>query len=265
MKGLRCNKTGKIVKFEDCLKCNDRCFPLTLLKHLFKVRDIDIKNLHVTQLLTPAWQLYLLSKNEHIEDVYSLFYATYGSAQHSLFETFKDDKDFENDLIEKDISMQFDKANIVGRIDYYSASDKILWDYKTFGTYKVKLLLEEGPDDKLLYQLNIYRFILKYSENIKVDKMKVLILVRDWRISEFKKYGDVNNTVVIDIPKIDDYEVEKFIIEKIDSIHRTFKTGKGYCTDEETWNGRRCKDYCPVKDLCDKYKDVGSILDMYNL
>lgn len=127
-------------------------------------------------------------------------------------------------------------------------------------TYLAEPTDEDIEDYKL--QLNIYRYIYTKKLNYNITKLKIFFIVRDGGTSIALSRGVTRNTYTVDIPLMTTDEIENFIVEK---GHKLWARLKKYyyehridvppmCNAKETWDGRKCESYCPVRDIC---KNIG--------
>jgi hypothetical protein len=176
---------------------------------------------------------------------------------------------------------------ITGIVDLYDSKNKYLIDYKNTGSYKIAQLLGmqfkygkhpterykrsgkwgkvgEPKKIKIFYedestanfgdwgwQINWYRFMLEKSGKT-VDSMYIQATVRDGGIAMARDRGVTKNIYLIKVPYIhEDHLLEKFLTNR-DMLIQALKTNilPNKCTNEETWDGRKCEAYCPVRFHC---------------
>lgn len=279
LKGFICPRNKQKCTLEDCKSCTNPCLPLPILITAMRQREINPAVLHVTQILAPAWQLYLMATEDYWESPFDLFFKMYGSSQHYFLESASQSEHFPKED-QTEVSLAFiwvEGTQIIGSFDYYDSKRKALYDWKAYAKFKVQKCKEDVFENapELVLQLNIYR--LMFSE--PVDHLFCLALVRDWRAYEYKqtlrnneksgrgeknrkgafyRYEDpVNCMELIRVPLIPWQTLSDTVGRRIQNIKDCFDTGQGVCDEDERWNDKRCTDYCPVKDKCPYGKTIG--------
>jgi hypothetical protein len=128
---------------------------------------------------------------------------------------------------------------------------------------------QNGDNWEVAYQLNKYRIELNKYYGIKIKRLKLCIFVRDGGTQAARENNVYEKYYFCDVPVLD----KEIVNEYFDKKGRILKNAmKGYnrdknqpsdqkfsvlkncpkkCNKEESWNGRRCKDFCPVKKYCD--------------
>lgn len=140
---------------------------------------------------------------------------------------------------------------------------------------EVYYVSEEKEKDcgNIKLQLNNYRKNIEKYYGIKVSRLKAFAIVRDGGTQTAKNYGVEEKTYYIDIPFMDNKNVDKYFNAKKQTLLLHTKSyeestekenDKGYkelalfnympemCNDEECWYGKRCQGFCPVSDICAK-------------
>jgi hypothetical protein len=120
-------------------------------------------------------------------------------------------------------------------------------------------------------QLNMYRIISEKYFDIKIGKLKIFIVVRDGGTIQAKNNGVSENIYYIDVPFLDDEEVETFFKYKrvnlvthlglYDATENLKESAPEMCSEEECWNGARCKKYCDVAEFCKAIGDNNHLVD----
>ena len=111
--------------------------------------------------------------------------------------------------------------------------------------------------EEWILQLNHYRTGFE-SKGFKVDRMKIQAIVRDGNTYVAKGRGIAEPVYMIDIPRMDDAEVEAyFFAKKFDLLQALEqKTWSTPCSDKERWNkDNKCREYCAVAFACPYYKE----------
>ncbi len=92
------------------------------------------------------------------------------------------------------------------------------------------------------------------SNGEKVRDLHIVAPLRDWMKSKFKiGKGYPPPIVEQDIPRWTREETGRFIASRI-YAHQQAVLELPECTPEETWNTRRCQDYCSVNKFCEQYQ-----------
>jgi uncharacterized protein YukJ len=237
--------------------------------------------------------IYLKEMVEYAEDPHDKAFAILGTGSHDklsvhrLVRGFVSEQGFDDGLIKgiPDI-LEPDESNV----GFY-----ILYDYKTSGSFKVALALgltqvqvpiiddyghpvllktgknkgmpktkqgwkvdlEKGLKDILdwSYQMNRYRILVE-SEGFPISRMVVQCIPRDGNTYIAKNRGVDKNVILVDIPRLDDQMILDHYANLQAEINEAFATGRArICNSKESWDGRKCKGYCPVHKECKRMED----------
>lgn len=262
--GLKCQHG--IVSIDFCKEeCKNRCAPKSYI-------DLIINNSRTwtgipsaTQLLNGTCEEYLKVTNDYAVEPDKLAFAVSGTKKHANFEQYAGDNS-ETRIFALGISGQPDEIE----------GDTVI-DYKTSGSYKVaqclgiqKTKIPDGfykngkpkfasiidkvePDlGEYKMQLNIYRVILNQITPERIQNMKIFFIVRDGGTIAAISRGIDKNIYYVNVPKIPNQEVIKFIDTKRDALIEAVntKTLPDKCSPSECWDGRKCEKYCEVRDIC---------------
>ena len=101
------------------------------------------------------------------------------------------------------------------------------------------------------WQVNFYRYLLEQN-GYPVDSMYVQATVRDAGLQIARERGIDKKIYMIEVPYINDEHLLDMFETKRDALLLSLdnKELPDKCTDEETWNGTKCKSYCSVRDIC---------------
>ncbi len=296
------NKVDVKEFIEKRLLCNE--YPLSYLKLCAKEREWS-GTPSTTQLINGNRQSYLKILTDYAINPADCSYRVHGTLAHNKIEVNTSKEDLaELNITYEEISGMFDLLE--NNDGVYS-----LIDFKTWGSYKVALALglekkerplfhngnpvlytKSGkwgkagdqkiesyyePNEKLIdmddviLQLNRYRYVLEQSQKIKIDKLKVFAIVRDGGTFVAKNRGIDKNTYYIDVPIIDDKEVQEYFNDKKDKLVTSVENFKisikpdmeyqekfdllarfcpPMCNNKESWNGRKCQGFCEVSKMC---------------
>jgi len=82
--------------------------------------------------------------------------------------------------------------------------------------------------------------------------MYIQVTLRDGGLRVAQDRGLDKNIYLIEVPLYDDEVLENRFLKARDNLVRALETDNlpKKCTDEETWNGRKCQSYCEVRYLC---------------
>lgn len=269
----------------DCIsgKCRmgNRCAPLGYLQLCARQRKWD-GTPSVTQLIDGTRKQFLMIRTDYAEDPKDCAWKVLGTKSHAGLDEDNDLSFTEEKFVEDGISGTADL------IEQQPNGDMWLIDYKVSGSYKVAQALgivkverekldEHGNvlkykngkpqkdvewvvdplkrdvDDWAL-QLNAYRLLVE-KQGFKITALKIFTIVRDGRTYVAEGRGVKDPYAYIDIPMKTDEEVREYFNGKRDVLVSAMDSGNvpAPCSPSETWSGRKCNGYCPVKDECLKY------------
>lgn len=219
----------------------------------YKKGDADFT---VTEILRPPRQRALMKRHadELEEDVSDRLWALYGQMGHTLLER----AGMPNDITEVRYKAKFGNWWLSAQMDSVAVMKRVLTDWKF--TTAFKFMAGKLPPADYVWQLNIQKRILdRQPEPIQVDQLQIGGMLRDWQISKADKDRRYPQTPICIMPirVLPAEQVDVFVLNSIES-HLAAENGDlPRCTEEETWQGRRCRDYCSVKKFCDQAKEAG--------
>ena len=253
---------------------------LPTLLHMSSQRDPKRKP-STTELLNGTCQAYLQRTTDYYNDPQGSAFSLAGTLHHLKLEGAADSIEYLN----AEIPLEY--FDITGIVDLYDSKNKTLTDYKNVGSYKISQLLgiqnykTDHPVDvyqksgswgrkgtpkkvKVFYndpetadfgdwgwQLNFYRLLLEKNGH-PVDKMFIQASVRDGGVQVATSRGVNKNIYLVEVPFIhDDHLIERFF-KKRDALVHALENNElpDMCTEEETWGGNKCKNYCEVRENC---------------
>ena len=257
-----CPVKHKPVPLDYCLKnrCLHPCHSLPALIVLASSRENKFRSFHVTELLNPPKIIILKRINTYAKAPESLAHTLFGRALHLVIVearpvikelglekeyTFEDENHFE-----VKIKTKYGTASISGTPDLIVHSKKQIWDYKSAKIYEIRDLLE-GNWEKCKHkdQLNIYK-VFGFPE---AKELYLEMYIKDYKQS-MKKEG-ILPIMVFRVPIMDEDYVKEIVKTKVEyllSLEKNFQKVRD-CRKDETWNGRRCKDYCDINQSCLQY------------
>ena len=161
--------------------------------------------------------------NEITEEVDDMLWALYGIALDTIVK-----QNCREGLTQLKMELPLLDYVLVGQPDIYYLTNELLADLKTTSVWNLK-----EPRREWIMQLNTYRYMMsKLYPTLKVNKLQVHGLARDWRKNEKLKYNNYPDSafVILDIPIIEDME------QVIDAAMKEHKhCSKRECTFEEKW------------------------------
>lgn len=99
-------------------------------------------------------------------------------------------------------------------------------------------------------QINRYR-IMYEVKGFPISRMQIQAIPRDGNTYVAKNYGITKSLYLIPIKRLPNKEVLDFYKLLADEVNEAFKTGYAReCNNWEAWDGKRCSDFCEVKDAC---------------
>jgi len=274
---------GNKVSFEDVREGNvdilEMGMSLPTLIEMSKERDPNRKP-STTELLVGTCESYLKRTKKYYINPQDRAFSLAGTMHHSKLEQHTD----ERHLLEQ----KLEEFNITGIADLYDKKTKMLIDYKNPGSYKCSQLLgmtyrlipdpygakykssgkwgKKGTpkmvkqwyrDEGLAefgdwgWQLNWYGYLLTKS-GYEVDNMYIQITLRDGGLAVARDKGLDKHIYLIKVPKYDNQILESRFLKSRDELVKAIKTDNlpQKCSNEQTWNGKKCQSYCDVRNLC---------------
>jgi len=179
--------------------------------------------------------------NDHItEDVADRYYAVMGSLMHKVLEVGVDED--ENTITEERLFQEVNGWKISGAIDVQIIEEDgvILQDYKFVGVFSV--ILGEQPKPDWVKQLNCYAYLVRKAKGLKVKKLQIVAIYRDYKQNGAKQNSDYPKAPieVIDLPLWTDEEQDRYMEERVLLHQQALKDnmeGKPLplCSAEEMW------------------------------
>ena len=192
-------------------------------------RDYDDMTFSVTEILNPVRMIWLNKryKNEIETDVSSRIWSLLGTSTHHIVEEYETD----TSITEERLYHNIEGLTLTGQIDIYE--DKTLWDLKVTSMWSKMY----GYPIQWEQQLNIYRYLMVKS-GFEVDKLKSLVIFRDWTKYQGMKKG-INSQVDVDLKRVWDLEeTEEFIrkqLIEIKAMRDLRDEDLPLCSPEDRW------------------------------
>lgn len=194
-------------------------------------------NLSMTELLNSPRIVQLKRKHweDLTEDAAGMVWSLFGTALHNILEHGKDD----HHIVEERVFAQIDGMTISGAIDLQEVEEDgiILSDYKTTSAWAVQNEKQDWHN-----QLNGYAYLVEKTKDVKVKKLQIVAIIRDWSSREAKQKETYPQApiVVIDIPLWSFEDRERYIRDRIHVHTEAFfedETGGEIapCTPTEMW------------------------------
>ena len=279
---------GESIEIPECLedcRMGERCLPLTMLRSFGRERPI-VDKLSVTQLSNGTLLEYLRATHPYSTEPYNRSFPLIGTNMHSRME---ENRGF-GDLVEirVDHDLFYGTADLLTPDEYFPNFYRLL-DYKTYGSYRAGKFLgkqsvdvpsgelykrktvrkgvtywpgQEKPTEVLYFdrdaseqdseawQLNTYRVGLE-AQGYKISDMEICVTLRDAG-AQTARAGFDRNIYMMPIGYIPDELVLERAELKQSKYRKALSSGvmPEKCSDDETWNGVRCKSWCEVRHLC---------------
>ena len=256
MVGFICGKDGSSVEFKYCFeKCPKKCYPLPLLYALAENRVLEDNVFSVTEILGPQQPARLKRTRAYFCKPTTRFWATYGTAWHSVVEKYID-KCPPHHRAEERFDARIGDVTLRGTFDYYDG--ETLTDWKTMKVYPVKKL-RAGDWGSTTYgdQLNIYR----HYGCPGAEKMQIVAAVKDWSLAAQAKDG-IEPVEQIDVPMMKPKDIEDLVRKRLE-LHTSPVDVP--CAVEDLWiqlspksqyynKPLRCMEYCEPSGKCSQFK-----------
>jgi hypothetical protein len=253
---------------------------LPTLLHMSKDRDPDRKP-STTELIQGTCQSYLQRTQDYYIYPDDNAFSLAGTLHHLKLE----ESSSVVDRLGSEITVE--SNGITGTVDLYDKDTKMLIDYKFSGSYKIAKCLgiqakygyhptevykksgrwgKKGTPRRVKefyidkdtadmedwgWQVNFYRYLLEQN-GYPVDSMYVQATVRDAGLQVSRERGLDKKIYMIEVPYINNEHLLDMFTVKRDALLLSLDNEElpDKCTDEETWNGTKCKSYCSVRDIC---------------
>lgn len=203
------------------------------------------REISVTQLISPPQIRALLARHEGEleQDASDMLHALLGQSFHALMAQNGEP----GDVVERRFSTDVLGWTVSGQIDRLTPSGT-LQDWKTCSAWKVMM----GESPEWTAQLNIYAYILRRN-GFKVHRLEVVAFLKDLnevRKSAKKRQVPDCDIVVVPIPLWSEERTRDFLEKRIIEHEAAVSGQVPRCTANDTWNGKRCEKYCPVRHFC---------------
>jgi hypothetical protein len=195
--------------------------------------DWDIST---TTLLSPPRiaQLKKRNDNELVEDVSENIYRLIGTNTHHILERVTT----KHCIKEKRFSAYVNGWKVSGQIDLFELKSGILSDWKITSVWSVI----HGIKPEHEAQLNINAYLMSKGKDpfLKVEKLQVVNLIRDWSKHQIKKSSNYPQCQVSvqDVPMWPVEQAKEYVYHRVKMHQRAVETPSNElpeCTPEERW------------------------------
>lgn len=224
--------------------------------------DSDIS---VTELISPPKVRLLKEKNKDKIRVAAstLINVTLGNAVHHGIE-----EACRTGVSERRLSVTINGWKISGGMDHWH--DGVLSDWKTANKWKT-VMSKNGRITEFEQQLNIYAHILR-ANDIEVKELKIFTIFKDWNKGEYntalkndrlfipnvKSGYPEKEWLYFNIPLWAPDEAKAYVEERVELHQKASESD--ICSDDDTWSGRRCAQYCVAAPFCSQFNQQLPIL-----
>lgn len=156
-------------------------------------------------------------------------------------------------IVEKRIEVPFRGWTISGQIDHYR--EGVISDWKTASTWAILL----GAKPEWEQQLNLYGWLMR-KMGYKVETLQIVAFLKD--LGEVRKSmkktrnpRPLPSSPVVVVPQNvwSTEKTENYIAGRLREHEQALVGVLPSCTEEETWKGRRCAEYCSVAPFCTQF------------
>ena len=185
----------------------------------------------VTGLIAPPYQGKLMGEygDKITEDASEKIFSLLGQSVHAILERAgESNTDYE---LERRLFADCLGKRISGQVDVYHPKDELIQDYKTTSAWAVK---DEGYKGDWERQLNGYAW-LAHSNGIKVKRLEVVAILKDWSRRERMIRGDgypPHPVAVREIPMWGPEIIQEYIEMRI-QLH--LNSDPPVCTPRDKW------------------------------
>lgn len=277
---------GKIIKVKDCLnqcRLEERCLTLPTLTLMAEEREWT-GTPSTTQLLNGTMYEFLKLTRPYISDPDGRAFMLAGTKHHKDLETYAKSLGLPSEIplsIDRDIFDLLEPENgtwtltdyklwgsyrvarTLGLVEVGKKPDPSGAVYKTSskwgqaGTPKMVSVFQSMPQEVDVFneelQLNRYRTILE-EKGLSIGKMQLQVTVRDGGLAIATSRGLTRNIYRIPIKRLPDEQVVDYFRGKEQDLSMALSANHWDtpCNDRESWEGRKCQDYCEVALFCPK-------------
>ena len=250
------DSNGERIPF-DRLGAGEWAYPMPMIRWLARQHEGhndrygfgDAIGFSVTQLVQPTQITMLKERHEVYVQPDEGIKSALGTLMHAAVELGTEGAPEDVYSVEQKIIKEVDGVQIGGTIDlmeFVDGAGICGYDYKLTSKYSVKGMLQQGvreahPD--YFWQGNIYAWLAGGAY--------------DWHLVAVTRDHDGRTRhapiEVIPVPLLPAAEVEAFVrgrVKELVSNMSVLDVDLPACTEEQTWQGRRCAGYCEIAAWC---------------
>ncbi|MGB9810825.1 MAG: hypothetical protein ACPLSN_03670 [Dictyoglomus turgidum] len=247
---------GQTTTFEECFsECRlrdhfptGRCKALPFLRKLAKQRPWEgIPS--VTQLLSGTREQMLKITKDYFIDPERKVTALIGTNTHYVLYKLADTQYAEETLYQELLQ---------GTYDMYDPISKTLYDYKTWGVWKLAKILKGDPQRRadalfdVVVQMHLYKqmFLEKYPE-LEIQTLAVQVICRESDLRQAHEAQIPQGSPVLVLPTVSDTVITKYAQLKKHMLKTAIETQWApVCTKRENWEGKKCLKWCDAREFC---------------
>lgn len=227
---------------------NNMLLPEPLVQAIANDQYQSRGDISVTTLIDAPKQRILKKFFEYDEDISNLIYSLQGTSVHSMIERAeifmnKNTPEHLRDWVsEKQMEVDYEGWKVTGTCDQIQLSDEHLYDWKVTSVWQV--LGTEDTKIEWVRQTNIYAHWLRTYYGIKISKISIIAILRDWSKmkSGFDRTYPKQQVVQITIPVIEDAKIDAYIRKRV-QLHQKAELdfrnlgidSVPECSDKERW------------------------------
>ena len=247
---------------EHCPRKEGRCMSLPYLTEVGYDRPFIKPS--VTQCLNPTRLEYLKIKNDYAVNPLERAFALLGTRVHRRLEIVA--KNIEQIIAEHKV----EDRDTIGTLDLLEPDELNdgcwkLVDSKTWASYALAKQLglkQDGEYDRLktTLQLNGYRIKVE-PLGFKISRLFVQAIVRDGGTFVAKNNGIQDKVLMIPVEIMPDNEVSEYFRLKSEALIEAINTNTlpSLCSNEDSWNFRRCKGFCDAMEFCPEGRKINKL------
>jgi hypothetical protein len=214
----------------------------------------------VTELSMPPRAYVLMRREwERLEDKASnRLWATFGTAVHKVVADIRETPETSSWEVEQRLYAKEGQWIISGGRDVYYGDTETIEDYKVTKIFAAKMLREElaangGIDKEWVQQLNLYALLCRRNDR-PVRQLQLVLLIKNWSIREAAKTGIERDVLTVPVPPWEPEKAEAFLRTRLRGVEAALAE-LPRCTPQETWQGRRCGQWCLAAQVCEQAKE----------
>jgi len=146
---------------------------------------------------------------------------------------------------ERKLSADIAGYNVGGTCDLILYDDNdvaTVCDFKTMKAYSAKKAFNMEETEKFIKQLSLYAYMLRKGGATTNDVGYIYVFVVGWTARD----RDLPRTFRLDLPLMNDEEVEAYVKERIQALEGDVKV------DCPQW---MCEKYCELRDICPHFNN----------